>query len=221
MALRPDFPLDPAACGHLLADPDTTATSLHLILLSAYGDDLYGDEDEPPMDPVLIWRLAREDFSVTIPEENENKVNAIMTGVMSDAFYADPLTFVSVCMALYTGDLGDLVSGVMEDPTLPELLWGIFEVALNRDDDMEFSPAVYAVVRKEMEDAAEEEAREFSYFERALIAGKTKVIEEMSAMGAPPEAKEQVYRFDSTPVHDAEGNLLLPDGSVLAAWDQA
>lgn len=222
MIARPDFPLNREACARLLAEPDTTATTLHLILLAEFGDDLYGGEENVTMDPVLIWRLARERFSVTIPEENENKINALMLAVSSDKFYDEPLVFISVCMALYSGDLGDLVTGYMEDPTLNELLWGIFEVALNRDDDMEFSDAVYQVVIKESQEAieefTEEDSAEFRYFERELISGKSKIIREFGLIGAPEFALEQVKNFDATPVHDSEGNLMTTDGVIISPW---
>jgi hypothetical protein len=205
-------------CSRLLAEPDTSSTSLHLILLAEFGDDLYGDEDSPPMDPVLIWRLIRDRFRVTVPEENENKINALMIGVSTDVFYEEPQAFIAISMALYSGDIGDMVSGVMEDPTLNELLWGIFEVALNRDDDMEFSESIHRVIQAETESAVEEDMSDFSYFERNLIAGKSKILKELAMLGAPPEVMAQVRNFDSTPIHNEQGDIVSPNGSVVMPW---
>jgi hypothetical protein len=215
---RSEFPLDREMCGRLLAEPDTSSTALHLILLTEFGDDLYGDEDSPAMDPVLIWRLVRERFSVTVPEENENKINAMMLGVSTDVFYEDPQAFIAISMALYSGDLGDIVSGIMEDPTLNELLWGIFEVALNRDDDMEFSESIHRVIQAETEAAVEEDMAEFAYFERNLIAGKTKILDELAMMGAPAEVVAQVRNFDATPIHNERGDIVSPNGSIVMPW---
>ena len=201
------YPLDREQSSRLLAEPDTSATALHMILLGAYGPELYGEEGEPQMDPVELWVRVREDFSVTVPEENENRINALMLAVSTDNFYSDPVTFSAVCLGIHDGDLADMVAGVMEELTLPEMLWGIFEVALNRDDDMEFQAPVWRIIERETRESVEEEAGEFSYFERGLISGKTQIIRELRLLKAPDEVINQVRVFDETPVHDEEGNL--------------
>lgn len=213
--IRPDFPLDHAACGELLANPDTTATALHTILLTAYGDDLYGADGGGQIDPVLLWTLLREDFSVTVPEENENRINALMLGVGTDAFYQDLRAFRAICMALYDGDMGDLVSGMLEQVTLSEILWGVFEVALNRDDNMELEPRILQVVRDTMAREREDGDFEFTYFVRALIAGKTQIVRELTAIGCPEAVLRQVVNFDETPIHTDAGELITPTISMV------
>lgn len=213
--IQPNYPLDREISSRLLASADTSATALHVILAAAYGDDLYGDADTPELDPVLLWRLAREDFSVTIPEANENKINAIKTAVATDLFYEQEEAFVAICLALFNGDMGDMVEGFMEDITLQEALWGVFEVGLNRDDDMDFSVQVVRRIEREMEQEAQEGEHEFAYFQRGLIAGKSGIVSELRALDVAEEQLAQVRNFDETPIHDEAGNLLSPNGSVL------
>lgn len=207
--ITPTYPLDREVSSRLLADPETSATALHVIVLTAYGDAVYGDEsiDLPPIDPVLLWALIREDFSVTVPEANENRINALMTALMTDSFYEIEEVFVATCLALYNGDMGDIVSGFMEDITLVEALWGIFEVALNRNDDLDFHPRIMTRVRAEMRDAVEETDHPFAYFVRGLIEGKTQIVREMTMLGVPDDAITHVVNFDETPIHSDLGIL--------------
>lgn len=210
--MQPNYPLNREVSSRLLADPETTATTLQLILSTAYGED-YWDFEE--MDPVVLWRAVREDFSVTIPETSENKVNALRTATVTDIFYEHTEPFIATCLALSQGDMGDMVSGMLEDITLPECLWGIFEVGLSRDDDVDFSEEIIRLVEKEMQEAVEEGYTDFAYFVRALIEGKTTIIREFEALGVPPEAIALVRNFDETPIHDDEGNIESPGGSKL------
>ncbi len=199
------YPLNREVSSRLLADPETSATALQMILQAAYGDDYWDYENT---DPILLWALAREDFSVTIPEENENKINALRMATCSDAFYENEEAFVAVCLALVEGDMGDMVSGFMEDIDLSEALWGLFEVALNRDDIMEPSPRILRRIQAEMDDTVEDGEHPFPFYVRTLIEGKTRIIDELRALGVGEELLEQIRNFDETPIHDAEGNLL-------------
>ena len=133
----------------LLGDPDTQATVLLTILLWAFGDTVAGDE---PMEPAELWKACHERFGVWIPEEGENKVNAIITAMRSDNFYLDPETFTALCMSLTSGDMGDIADGVMEELEAFEAAWGCIEVMLARHDDetVEFSPSVRALFEEAM-----------------------------------------------------------------------
>jgi hypothetical protein len=149
--------LDKRAASALLREPDTLATTIHVILLTAY-PDLYGDPitGEEPLDPLEIYARVLDDFNAVIPEEGENRINALLTAVPTDLFYQDPLAFQSVANALYTGDIGDLVEGFMDDLTVPEILWSIYEVGLNRGDEIDFSPAVQRLIDAEIASEAQD-----------------------------------------------------------------
>ena len=144
----------------LLGDPDTQGIVLLTILLWAFGDSVAGED---PMDPAELWAACRERFGVWIPEEGENKVNALITAMGSDNFYLDPETFTALCMSLTSGDMGDLADGVMEELEAFEAAWGSVEVMLARKDEqpVEFSPSVKALFEEAMtRDTAESVNRE-------------------------------------------------------------
>lgn len=191
------FPYSVEAAGELLADAGTKATVLQTILLCAYGGQALfghpGDELQPrrdPVDPVLLFNQAEQDFSVTIPPECENKINALVLATSSNAFYEDPAAFMAVCNALESGELGDLVSGFVEEVTVPEMLWACYEVLLNRGySDDPFSPQVSAiideVVKTEVEDGQE---GELAYYERYLLDEREELIQQLVKLGVSQDA---------------------------------
>lgn len=201
------FPFDKRTAGDLLADTETTATVLHLIILSAYGDELYGDEENgiAAMDPIELWLRVKEDFSVTVPESNENKINALMVSLSTDAFFEDPLAFISICNALYSGDLGDLVEGFMEDLTVPEMLWGIYEVELNRGQSETFSNSINRLIDETISAEAEsneelEESEVVPYYERFISDMRDDMLIQMRLLGVSEEIVAKILRSDLTPV---------------------
>lgn len=209
--MRSDYPFDIKVSGDLFSDPETTATVLHMMVLAAYGEAIYaGDEYmDGPIDPVDLWLSIKEDFRAVVPEENENKLNAIMFAVSTDAFYEDPLAFYSICQSLYTGDLGDLVDGQMDDLTIPELLWGIYEVELNRDDKVEFAPGIERlideVISEEAEDLSEmQESRIIPYYEQFVAEMRNDMFDQMRKLGVSEKILRKIALADLTPAHDDE-----------------
>lgn len=204
--MRDDFPFDRRLAADILGDPDTCATVLHLILLAAYGDELYGDPaaDIPPMESVEYWIRVKEDFHVTVPESNENKINALVLALSTDAFYDDPLAFISICSALHSGDLGDLVDGVMEDLTIPEMLWGIYEVELNRGSSTDFVPAIDKVIEEtineEAEDTEDKDPEDvISYYERFVQEMRDDMLIQMKTLGVSDKIIADILHADLTP----------------------
>ncbi len=204
--MRGDFPFDKRAAADALADPETTATVLHMILLAWFGDELHGDPESmiEPMDPVECWVRVQEDFHVTVPESNENKINGLMLALGTNAFYDDPLAFVSVCNALYSGELGDLVDGAMEDLTVPEMLWGIYEVELNRGDSEEFVPAINTLIDEMISNEAEdseqlEEEDVVPYYEKFVKEMRDDMLLQMKMLGVKDEIIASILKEDLTP----------------------
>ena len=151
----------------------------------------------------------KEDFSVNIPESNENKVNALMLALSTEAFYDDPLAFISICNALYSGDLGDLVDGALEDLTMPEMLWGIYEVELNRGDSEGFAlpidRLIDEIIRNEAEDNEElEEAEVVPYYEKFVAEMRDDMLVQMRMLGVDESVIKKIIKEDLTPVHDTD-----------------
>lgn len=128
----------------LLGDPDTQGLVLLTILLDAFGEKVVGEE---MMEPAELWAEVNDRFGCWIPEEGENKVNALITACVSENFYRDPETFTALCMSLASGDMGDMIDGSMEELEAFEAVWGCVEVMLARQDDeeVEMSGSVQAL----------------------------------------------------------------------------
>lgn len=145
MATAGQFKLNTEAARNIVGSEDATATALHSILLAMYGERLHDLEDQP--DPLEIYADLEDQFRITVPEDNENRINAILMVVGSDAFYEDPNAFIAIAESLLDGDLGDVPTGDMDGLSTFELLWAIYEVAANRGEDIaEFSPSVLQLI---------------------------------------------------------------------------
>lgn len=179
MATAPAFPYDLAACSELLESPSTTATVIHAIALAAYGDLLYS------ADPVELFALLEEDFKCQIPNEAENRLNAILLAVNTDAFYHDVEAFESIADALHSGDIGDAVDGLFEQLTLPELLWALYEVELNRDHPQQFSASVGKLISEVS--TREYSENGFQYADDHLEEMKVKLHTQLKKLGVPAE----------------------------------
>jgi hypothetical protein len=215
------YPWDIRTSGDLFSNVNTSATVLHAMVLTAYGDELYGDEDTEAMDPVELWGRVREDFRVTVPEENENKLNALMLAISTDAFYDDPVAFTAICMSLSQGDLGDLVDGLMEDLTVPEMLWGIYEVELNRDDQPEFAKEILAVIDQTVAEQAEElnveETSVVPAYEQYVAEARAEMFEDMRLLGIEEAIIRKLALVDLTPAHDESGMIEQENGQQQEA----
>lgn len=204
--MRDDLPFDRRTAGDILADTESTATVLHMILLAAYGDELHGNADLgiEPMDPVEVWVRVKEDFHTEVPEENENKINALVMALSTDAFYDDPLAFNSICNALYSGDLGDLVNGYIEDLSVSEMLWGIYEVELNRGDSQDFAPAVDAFIEETISQEAAyneelEAAEVVPYYEKFVAEMRDDLMVQLKMLNVDDRIIQQMLKTDLTP----------------------
>lgn len=209
--MRDDFPFDRRIAADILGDTETTATVLHLILLAAYGDELHGDPEAgiDPMDPVEYWVRVNEDFRVVVPESNENKINALMLALSTEAFHEDPLAFISVCNALYSGELGDIVDGVLEDLTICEMLWGIYEVELNRGDTEDFAPAIDSIIdetiRNEADDKEDlEEEEVVPYYESFVAEQRDTMLTQMKVLGVDDKIIAGILKVDLSPAKELD-----------------
>lgn len=215
--MRPDFSLDIRAVSERLADPDTLATTLLCVALSAYGDELLGSEelDIDPMDPIELWSRLETDFRCQLPLQAENRLNALLLALTTDQFYEDPLVFTAVCNGLYEGQPPDLVGGFIEQLagtlTLPEALWGVFEVALVRDDDLPLGPPVMRLLDHLVGEESEEDIglpeQVIPYQERFVEEMKGELIRQLTDIGIDRKLLVRIRATDPTPYHDDQGVL--------------
>lgn len=125
----------------LLDDPSTFATTLLAICLIMYGDETF------KVDQLVLYQWLKEDFGNDLCEENESKLAAILAALTTNFFYTDLDVFKSTCKTLASGDPGAYDTEIFNDePTIPEILWGMYEVALVSEDSSidsdDFSGAV-------------------------------------------------------------------------------
>lgn len=131
----------------LLDDPSTFATTLLAICLIMYGDETF------KVDQLVLYQWLKEDFGNNLCEENESKLAAIIAALTTNFFYSDLDVFKSTCKTLTSGDPGAYDTELFNDePTIPEILWGMYEVALVSEDSSiesdDFSGAVKFYVDK-------------------------------------------------------------------------
>lgn len=181
----PQHRLKLSAAGDLLADPETHATVIHAILLAALEIDIYHE------DVLELYARIEDKFSVRMPEENENKLNAILLAVSTNGFFEDPIMFASIASALFNGDIGDEVDGELNGLTLPEVAWAMFEVGLNRDDSPEYEPQVTAAVAtiasKEAHSHPDAEQTASAYTARVIAEKKAEMVSQFGRLGVPLE----------------------------------
>lgn len=138
----------------LLENPETEATVIHYILLRKYGEELYS------ADPVDIYARIGADFHAQLSEEGENRLNALLLALTTDAPYDEEEPFEAVCMALASGTIPDGMDGAMEGIdglTVAEMLWGVYEMSINLDEVPEFSEAVVHFMARVMEEEMSED----------------------------------------------------------------
>lgn len=184
--METEWAINPEAAAKYLRDPDTKATTLHAIALGTLGfDEIYGGNDfDDPIDPVELYVVLEETYKTSIPPENENKLNAIMLATATEAFFSIPEVFASICLGVSSGDLGDMVHGIMEHPTIAEMLEAIMEVQLNHDPDTEFTRKVESYIDDILETEGIEglddpEAEDF------VETAKQELLAELREVGVP------------------------------------
>lgn len=192
------------------------ATPLLVIVLSTYGDRALADDPETGeerLDPIELWNMVERDYRTTIPLEAENRLNAIMLALTSDLFFEDPIVFTAVCGALSQGELPDMVNGFMDDLvehlTLAECLWGLYEVALVRDDDLPLGPRIEALIERIARDEVEEDVGDplqiIPHYERFVIKQRHEMIQQLRLLGLPEEMLARLAAEDPTPYNDDAG----------------
>lgn len=172
-----------------LGDPDTPAFVLLTIAMWAFGDQVLGDPAEgiEPMDPAELWAGLNELFGTWVPEEGENKLNALLLALQGDLFYRDVEVFHSVAQALLDGDLGDLINGQFDDLSAVEIMWAVLEVELARDDEQgppEFSSGVSELINRTMIIEQEDHDEDTAFVRQEYF----RMLDQLREIGVPTSA---------------------------------
>lgn len=201
------YPWKPSrdVANELIAAPGTTATTLLILISKALesqcpeGLDPFHlilgspERDIEPMDTLEIWQDLEEFYGGRICEANENRVNALILALSSDAFEQDAEAFMAVCNALADGDLGDMLDGVFELPQIDEMWWALREVSLVRGTLFEFSEQVLDLMEKISE--AEDHGADRTEIDDNLVEARfARMVDELTALGAPPPLVESIRR---------------------------
>lgn len=143
--------LDEKAVYNILTDDAAYGTVLLAICYVAYPDDLFD------VDSLELYLRLEEDFGAAPTDDNKNKLQALMTAVSTNFFYENLDAFKSICNSLIEGDPGIGELG-MEDPTVLEILWAVYEVGLVMDDDEDdaFSPSIERYIERAIYSEAED-----------------------------------------------------------------
>lgn len=177
----------------LLSSAGTFSTTLHYILLVTFREEVY------EMLPAEIFNELEERYSVKLPQEVEDRINALLTLMLTNGYWNDPQVCRAVTLAFAEGNPG--FEAFQEDPTIPEVIWAAYEASLNREP-VPYGPRVRAwldgleqghgweVVGEDPEDEPEEVevAAWLASQDDALTA-------QLTQLGVPPSARPPLAAF--------------------------
>lgn len=184
--------------GEILRNPDSTAIALFIIAIKTVGEEnlIFPDEDTgytDHMDPLELFEELESEFRVRIAVENENRLNALLTAFTTNLFFEDPIGFTSICLAIHSGDLAELVNGVMEEPNIEEILTAKMEIEM-LIEPQEFSKSVQELISSSIKDLAEDD--EVSSPEESLNylveTHRTQIVQELLDIGLDDKMVEFV-----------------------------
>lgn len=152
----------------LLANDSTFAFVLLSIVLNKYTDD---NDDFPQIyvdEPEVLFKELEEDFSIKLPEENENKLNAALTVLTTDLFYTNYSAFNKIAQTLCAGDPGVLNED--NDMDACKCMWAIVEAGLITGVTMDkanevFSRSVIEKINDIVDNEAEDKEAQLEDFE--------------------------------------------------------
>lgn len=181
----PPLALNEGAVRRALGDPDTPGFVLLTIALHTFGPDLFGDKESgiDALDPAEIWAGLHAKYGTWVPEEGENKLNAIIVGVIGGAFWVDLEVFQAVSTALFDGDLGDIIDVGFEDLSATELMWAMLEMGLVWDssENPSFSLDVQSYIDKVLAYEQEDQEQNLMQVEQAYML----MLDQLRALGVP------------------------------------
>ena len=138
-----------------------------------------------------------------------------MTG---EEVFDSPAAFISVCSAFCFGDPGGGVDGFLGDIEFPAILWGIYEISLNRNLSDEDGPVTFEsfsnAIKKIIVDTSESEADEEGIMPQGFHGDffvheqKQELIAQLKSLGLSPGIIRFVDDSEETPLHNNEGQVV-------------
>jgi hypothetical protein len=200
--LNYNWKIDKKAATNLLMSSETSGIALFIICLKTVGSDELFTVDEDTgytdtMDPVELFSELQDVFNVALPPENENRINAILTAISTDLYFTDSIAFTSISISVNSGDLGELVNGFMEVPTIEEILTTKMEIELIVDE-VEFSPNVQKIILNAVKDLAEDDdpaTPEYTLNE-VVEEHRSKIYGELNSLGIDEKVLEHVKSYE-------------------------
>ena len=139
-------PNSKAVLRSFLGSDESYATVLLLLLGDAYGKEAF------KWSPTTISMQLEEDFSVTLPESNLDKIMAAINVITTNYFYQDLNKFITICN-VFSGDSAEHKEPDLADTS--EIIWGMSESFLlwppQEDDasyDTQFSAEIVEYIRR-------------------------------------------------------------------------
>jgi hypothetical protein len=137
LRLQDGHGLDLRACGDLFSSDEAHALTLLSIVFRLYGPDVLFGESAP--DAVLLYATLEDDLRTSLSLEAENRIRAMELALGTDDFLLDPLACAAIIEGVASGDVADVMNGMLSDITAAEAFQAFFEISAARefsDDDM-------------------------------------------------------------------------------------
>lgn len=159
----------------LLGDKEVHPFVLLVIILD------YLDEEEQDLSEVntaVLLKQLEEEYTVNIPEENENRINAVILAVTTDLFFTNVNVMKAITLAFVDGDIGNIPDGEEEEVEVADILRASAEMALITDTPLNdilgsFSSsvdkAIGNIIDSESEDPEDDEEDYLPYEEGEQI----------------------------------------------------
>lgn len=170
--------LDQKGIRELLRDRNTYGTVLHIITYMLFGDELY------ELDSVELYKRISEVIGEFMPEENESKLQAIMTITTTDLFYKKPDVFSVIAQTLINGDPG-ITEAEVDTPSLSEVVWALYEAELNREE-FPLSPSVVVFIDKIAESEGfdyEDTEQDSAYYMDIVVENVSEMADQLKKAG--------------------------------------
>lgn len=185
----------------LLGSPDAFMVSIAAIMETEFTPaELYGTGGDEGLDITTIVAELDRKYSVEVHSAVRNKMQAIITLRTTDMFENDVTAFAAITLACVEGQLGDLISGIMEEPEMQDALWCILEAAIVDPDLEEISQGVVGWLSGLQGDMAEDgDAPEIDVFQQRSSA----LVVQLGLLGIPPDTVDALMARGMSAISEA------------------